>query len=554
MEKSLKMGMLRSIGNVYEKSKGCKLTDSYLNEVSNDLKFISSYFKTTQFQSFFVASVFALNYKGDTVDMEDIIGHTECNPMRILEFSDELDDLYKRGILHKQRSWHRVDIHLANIQYTINKKITEAILSNQPLPETKPEAFESLIEIFEMIYKLGELFENDEISTGDFQMKAEGILQQGKIFPFVAKVKSLNIPIKDTLIYFLLIWRTLTGRESVDMETLFSMVFSSASVQIRYIQNFLNKSNVLVDLNLVEIEESTFFNDAQIKLTEYSKDLLKENGIQLYFNSAKQKGIICPNEISVKSLYFNPKEGEQLDMLSSLLNDTKLKEIQQRLNHKSLPRGVTVLLYGPSGTGKTETVFQIARKTGRQIMKVDISQSKSMWFGESEKIIKRVFTDYKTLLKESEIAPILLFNEADAIISKRKDVATSNVAQTENAIQNIILEELEQFEGIFIATTNLVNNMDTAFERRFLFKVNIQNPNTATKARIWKSKMPDLTEANSQTLAKMFSFSGGQIDNIVRKCSMQEVISAVPTTFEQLVEFCRSETLSEKSGKRIGFL
>jgi SpoVK/Ycf46/Vps4 family AAA+-type ATPase len=88
-----------------------------------------------------------------------------------------------------------------------------------------------------------------------------------------------------------------------------------------------------------------------------------------------------------------------------------------------------------------------------------------------KKIIKQVFKDYKSYAKGLQATPILFFNEADAIIAKRKELNFSNVSDTENRIQNILLEEFENFEGILIATTNLVNNMDNAFERRFLFKV-----------------------------------------------------------------------------------
>jgi SpoVK/Ycf46/Vps4 family AAA+-type ATPase len=96
--------------------------------------------------------------------------------------------------------------------------------------------------------------------------------------------------------------------------------------------------------------------------------------------------------------------------------------------------GFTCLFYGEPGTGKTETVNLIAKETGRDIMQVDISETKSCWFGESEKLIKKIFDKYRAFVEESKVAPILLFNEADAVIGKRKDVTTGNVAQTENII------------------------------------------------------------------------------------------------------------------------
>ena len=197
--------------------------------------------------------------------------------------------------------------------------------------------------------------------------------------------------------------------------------------------------------------------------------------------------------------------------------------------------------------------MQIARETGRDIMKVDISQTKSKWFGESEKLIKKIFTSYSELKKASKKTPILLFNEADAIISKRKDSDSSNVAQTENAMQNIILEELENFDGIFIATTNLADNLDTAFERRFLFKVEFHKPEIEVKAKIWKAKLKKFKFSDCVELAEKYNFTGGQINNIVRKCEMAEVIENTKITLKTISNFCDEETISKKWNSKIGF-
>lgn len=175
-----------------------------------------------------------------------------------------------------------------------------------------------------------------------------------------------------------------------------------------------------------------------------------------------------------------------------------------------------------------------------------------MWFGESEKIIKRIFTDYKVFAKECELTPILLFNEADAIISKRREVGNSSIAQTENAIQNIILEELENFEGILIATTNLASNLDSAFERRFLFKIQFQKPDISIRARIWKSKLPFLPLQDCKLLAEKFDFSGGQIDNVLRKNEIHKIIHGEKITLTKLMAFCSEETLVSNRVK-IGF-
>lgn len=96
-------------------------------------------------------------------------------------------------------------------------------------------------------------------------------------------------------------------------------------------------------------------------------------------------------------------------------------------------------------------------------MQVDMSQMRDKFVGESEKNVKAIFTRYRRLCQESDITPILLLNEADALLSVRLEKMTTSVDQMANTMQNIILQEMENLEGILIATTNLTNNLDGAF-------------------------------------------------------------------------------------------
>ena len=220
----------------------------------------------------------------------------------------------------------------------------------------------------------------------------------------------------------------------------------------------------------------------------------------------------------------------------------------------------TCLFYGAPGTGKTETVLQLARQTCRDILQVNISQIKSCWVGESEKNVKKIFTDYKALCEQTAKQkngriPILFFNECDAVLSKRREIGHSNTAQMENAIQNILLEEIENLDGILIATTNLVDNLDSAFERRFLFKIKFEKPSVEAKKAIWKNKMPWLSQDTASKLAASYNFSGGEIDNIVRKAQMKEIISGSRPAYNDIVEMCQVEKLyAEPVERRMGFV
>ena len=184
----------------------------------------------------------------------------------------------------------------------------------------------------------------------------------------------------------------------------------------------------------------------------------------------------------------------------------------------------------------------------------NISQIKSCWVGESEKNIKGLFDNYRELVKKSEVTPILLFNEADAIINKRMEGAQSAVNKMENSIQNIILQEMENLDGILIATTNLAGNMDKAFERRFLYKIKFEKPTLEARMSIWHTMMPTLEESVTRTLAAKYDFSGGQIENIARHYTINNILHGqADNTVEILTAYCDSERLETKEMHKIGF-
>jgi SpoVK/Ycf46/Vps4 family AAA+-type ATPase len=249
-----------------------------------------------------------------------------------------------------------------------------------------------------------------------------------------------------------------------------SQMFDHQSQFVHHKRKLKCGDHALLKNEYIENVNNHGFGDKEsFKLTEKTRtELLDELQIKISFNT---KDFIKAETIQKKELFYNEREKEKIDQFHSLVDEKHFNKIKSRLIESGMRTGFAALFSGPAGCGKTETVYQIARQTGRDIMMVDISQTKSCWFGESEKLIKEIFTRYRNYIEKTNETPILLFNEADAVFGKRKDVSVSAVAQTENAIQNIILQELENLKGILIATTNLTDNLDKAFERRFLYKI-----------------------------------------------------------------------------------
>jgi SpoVK/Ycf46/Vps4 family AAA+-type ATPase len=153
-------------------------------------------------------------------------------------------------------------------------------------------------------------------------------------------------------------------------------------------------------------------------------------------------------------------------------------------------------------------------------------------------------------------APILFFNEADGVLGKRQTLSgeRSGPGQTENAIQNIILDEMENLSGIMVCTTNMTDNLDAAFERRFLYKVNFEKPGNAAREAIWQSLIPGLDSEIAASLAAQYDFSGGQIENIARKRSIDSILNDIEPDFSAMENYCREERLAGKEPRRIGFV
>ena len=145
-------------------------------------------------------------------------------------------------------------------------------------------------------------------------------------------------------------------------------------------------------------------------------------------------------------------------------------------------------------------------------------------------------------------SPLLEFNHVFALNLQRA------VDKMENSLQNIILQEMETLDGILIATTNLAQNMDNAFERRFLYKIRFDKPTVEARIAIWHELLPNLSDADAALLAERYDFSGGQIENIARHYAIDAILhgNAVPTA-SNLMPHCDSERISNTSSKKIGF-
>lgn len=349
----------------------------------------------------------------------------------------------------------------------------------------------------------------------------------------------------------------LAGNSSVPLKEMLTDVKDSDPAFIsNELKFFKNEKSVFIKKRIFKVDKTQLGDNLQIGWGDWAKKIIFKDNEEFLTTAlqSKELGLIRSKDIKERKLFYNEENQQDIDRLSNLLQEDKYQGIRKRLDEKNMPKGMIILLYGPPGTGKTETVMQLARNSGRDLFHVNIQEVRSCWVGETEKNTKQIFEAYRS--SNSGLKPILLFNEADGIISKRSSITggkNESVDKMENAMQNIILEELENFDGICILTTNLVTNFDAAFDRRILFKIKLENPKLDTKMKIWKSKVDTLTDEDARKVSESFDFSGGQIENIRRKITLDEVLYGNEVTIDTLMDFCKKEKFDTGTQKHIGF-
>ena len=537
--------LLEAIERVVELSKDSKMSNDFLQNASLEIGLIADSYGITEQQA--VLFCICMEHGPRRVDYDDFAQHLDLSNIRVLSYASDVDALIRRRLI-RYRNVHDED------SFDVNQSVIKALKRNEAyqLP-TRTDL--DCNDLFEQLNMLFDDLHNDAITPDNLLNELDELFANNPQIGMVQQLNELRIS-GDNLLLLLFFCHLLINKDDNDirfgqMECVFSdkSAFTRAKGELRRAEHRLMQYNLIEHRSVDGIADTNSY-----CLTAHAKRTLLA---EMKLSTAEEKiaDVLCYKTLTEKPLFYVEAIERQVSELSTFFLPERYNEIRERMQQRGFRHGFSCLFYGGPGTGKTETVYQLARQTGRDILVVDVPQIKSKWVGDSEKNIKALFDRYRELVNRSEVAPILLFNEADAIIGIRKNGATNAVDKMENTIQNIILQEMESLDGILIATTNLADNLDTAFERRFLYKIRFEKPDASVRSLIWKQMIPELSTTDATTLATAFDFSGGQIENIARKHAIHAVLHGEPESLLcTLQDYCATEKLDSKPVvKRIGF-
>ncbi len=536
--------LLQAIEKVVELAEDSKMSEEFMLKAAPEIGLLAESYGITERQA--VLFCVCMEKGPNRVDYDDLASFLDLNKIGVLSYASDIDALVRRRLLKFRDVKDEDDFDIPSV-------VIRSLKHNEvyQLPQRKGLDCAAMFELLDQWF---EDLDDDAISPHALCEELQQLFEDNPQVGFVKHLKEYYLSDEDEMMvaYFAhrLVNRDDDDIRFRDIEDLYDNKadFTNAKGKLRSGEHKLQNKKLIEHKCVDGLADVTRY-----KMTETAKrELLAEMKI----NEAEEKlaDMLDASKLTEKQLFFPKDIQRQVEELGSFLQPENYQKIQERMKEKGFRYGFACLFYGSPGTGKTETVYQLAKKTGRNIMVVDVPQLKSMWVGQSEKNVKALFDRYREQVKRAKLTPILLFNEADAIIGKRKNGAENAVDKMENSLQNIILQEMEQLDGIMIATTNLQQNMDKAFERRFLYKIKFDKPTEEARASIWHSMIPDLSDLDIHTLASKYDFSGGQIENIARHYAIDTILHGqAEDVLPMLIRHCDNERLDETNVKKIGF-
>jgi len=530
--------VLDALDDIYNALQDNRLEPDSLELCKDQIKVLSNFFQCSKEQAALLGLMLYRHFNGEENTVRELISHLGLNLSFALNINKTLEPLVRKEWLKPSQDLR----YNPFTGYDFNKKFLHSVITiDWTHMEGKP--ISNSLELLEHYGADLASCTNRQIDFYKLMDRSYQLITNHEALDLPAFILELDLEPSDCAVFLYLCYQHYKGQELVNLDCIMNDLKLSLKDQFVLRNSIRSEKHVFFEHGLVELSEAGIMECSEnLKLTHEAIRHFSQIGTAQAkkFESAFLTEI-SPERIKEKTLIYNDTEGGILARIGQVLEPDNFENFTERMKGKGMRPGVTALLYGHPGTGKTETVYQMARTSGRAILMADASSLRDKWLGQTEKNIRGLFRDYKKGMKHFDEVPILLFNEADSIMTKRRRIS-DKIDQMENTLQNILLQELENFEGIFIATTNLESNLDPAFDRRLLFKVRFAQPEISVRAELWMQKMPELELSLANRIAEHFALSGGQIDNICKKVQMESLFdSGVKLSYEYLEELIRQE-------------
>lgn len=477
-----------------------------------------------------------------------------------LDALEDLKKLIERGFVNQNSSFFKslennktqtLTLALLQSELSLSEYFLEFLEAKPRLNFEKQEAYADYLENLKDEFVRIQLYErlsfiqksayNSEIKNQIklYEKHIKERLKKSKFYNVLADIfKEYNLEHKEQIIFLALLKEeyALSNESSIsrEMNSLLSLI-SENDLERHKNKKLLQENAPL--LNLIEYDEylnafgdisKSFFIIDEIlqRIINFEPKQSKKIKIESVLKDQDIFELIEPStDINDIIMPENTKE-----LLENILKQQD-KKVLERLHSWGIKSNknieAKIIFYGPAGTGKTMSALAMAKSMKKSVLSFDCSKILSKWVGESEQNVRKIFDTYKNIVQTCKQSPILLLNEADQFLSTRVD-GSSGSDKMHNQMQNIFLEQIERFSGVIIATTNFLESLDSAFSRRFDYKIEFKKPDFKDRLKIWEKFLPKkaLFEKDFDiNILSNYELSGAQILMVVKNTALKVAVS-----------------------------
>lgn len=392
--------ILESFEYIVELAEDSNLDNDFIEKAATHIRYAARKLKLTSMQTVLLA-IFVDRSEDSRIRISEIAKYVGCRTTKILRLADDVDALEARHYLRASRSRKSLSYRVPGAVLKSLRKNQPYVYEAEPVPDTQT--------FFDRFDRLMTEKDDDEQTHESLIVQTKDMLDEIRDTAFATELRRCGLDSEDTLLFVFMAHLFVENNDDNIGFHDIDDIFDDNEIPSRVKRELRNRESELFEKGLIEnVNEDGMARSDAFKLTDKAKE---EFLCELNLNriGKSDKGLIRADTLSEKDLTYNPSEFEQIKRLSSILSEERFIEVQNRLRSAGMRPGFCCIFYGAPGTGKTETVYQLARQTGRDIMRVDVDKIKSCWVGESEKNIKILFDRYRNICKNSKPAPILLF-------------------------------------------------------------------------------------------------------------------------------------------------
>ncbi len=548
-----------SVEKIHSRIKGSGFRQLANDVLGQDFLLIGNYFGIAKVEVLVLVPFLyrkLMNKQG--FDFEGLVNFFHCEIMEVLEVQRVVKTLIRKRLVSRRKSDFERDEY-----FSINDAVFQNLLNDKPPADTSSRSmnYVSFLEAYQELCDAYSDVRPVDLYYDDFKKEVEDLLVEFKEVAGVRYIDSLGLDFvgKRVLIEVSLksikkMHRTFSG--GIDVGSIVEDSCASIGEYLRYEERIKNETHPLMKENVLRFSEEGFKMTSEMFLTDQAYLILFEKRTE-YGGMSGMVGatLIAPETLKSENLFYNETAEKVLNDLESVAMPGKFESICRDLETQSLPAGLTILLYGGPGTGKTSWAYALAKRTGRKVFKVEVEQVMSPYVSQSETNLVRIFEHYNNIVRHEGPGhePVFLLNEADGLLKRRLGIERNAVDQMSNTMVTLLLEKLEQFIGIFVATMNHPN-FDEAFDRRFLFKLKLDSPDVPTRRKILSHVFTELDRSMLDHIADQFNLTGANITNIRRKFLTKQILTPGIQIKDYILELCKQEFILSSPGRNpIGF-